>query len=83
MQVCQQDASVSDANVNLRPSIEHCSCQIFVVVQGMLKKDMKTVMSTIIRNMAFKLGACGNLNRNVLVLAAPYANRKDCLSAEP
>jgi sulfite reductase (ferredoxin) len=49
----------------------------------MLKKDMKTVMSTIIRNMAFKLGACGNLNRNVLVLAAPYANRKDCFSAEP
>jgi sulfite reductase (ferredoxin) len=49
----------------------------------MLKKDMKTVMSTIIRNMAFKLGACGNLNRNVLVPSTPYANRKDCFSDEP
>ncbi|KAI3419103.1 Assimilatory sulfite reductase (ferredoxin) [Psidium guajava] len=45
-------------------------------LHGVLKKDLKTVMSTIIRNMGSTLGACGDLNRNVLAPAAPYA-RKD------
>ncbi|XP_010257195.1 PREDICTED: sulfite reductase [ferredoxin], chloroplastic-like [Nelumbo nucifera] len=50
-------------------------------LHGILKKDLKTVMSTIIRNMGSTLGACGDLNRNVLAPAAPFA-RKDYLFAQ-
>ncbi|GAB2277025.1 transcriptional regulatory protein [Dionaea muscipula] len=50
-------------------------------LHGVLKKDLKTVMSTIIRNMGSTLGACGDLNRNVLAPAAPLA-RKDYLVAQ-
>ncbi|XP_010241252.1 PREDICTED: sulfite reductase [ferredoxin], chloroplastic-like [Nelumbo nucifera] len=50
-------------------------------LHGVLKKDLKTVMSTIIRNMGSTLGACGDLNRNVLAPAAPFA-RKDYLFAQ-
>ncbi|EEF48898.1 sulfite reductase [ferredoxin], chloroplastic [Ricinus communis] len=45
-------------------------------LHGVLKKDLKTVMSSIIHNMGSTLGACGDLNRNVLAPAAPFA-RKD------
>lgn len=51
-------------------------------LHGVLKKDLKTVMSTIIRNMGSTLGACGDLNRNVLAPAAPYMTRKDYLFAQ-
>ncbi|KAG4988161.1 hypothetical protein AAZX31_11G091500 [Glycine max] len=50
-------------------------------LHGVLKKDLKTVMGTIIRNMGSTLGACGDLNRNVLAPAAPLA-RKDYLFAQ-
>ncbi|KAL7202497.1 hypothetical protein ACSBR1_034048 [Camellia fascicularis] len=50
-------------------------------LHGVLKKDLKTVMSTIIRSMGSTLGACGDLNRNVLAPAAPLA-RKDYLIAQ-
>ncbi|MED6172984.1 hypothetical protein PIB30_055167 [Stylosanthes scabra] len=50
-------------------------------LHGVLKKDLKTVMSTIIRNMGSTLGACGDLNRNVLAPAAPIL-RKDYLFAQ-
>ncbi|GMP88012.1 hypothetical protein CsSME_00040158 [Camellia sinensis var. sinensis] len=50
-------------------------------LHGVLKKDLKTVMSTIIRSMGSTLGACGDLNRNVLAPAAPLA-RKDYLFAQ-
>ncbi|KAL2535808.1 Sulfite reductase [ferredoxin] [Forsythia ovata] len=50
-------------------------------LHGVLKKDLKTVMSTIIKNMGSTLGACGDLNRNVLAPAAPYA-RTDYLFAQ-
>ncbi|CAN4119867.1 unnamed protein product [Withania somnifera] len=36
---------------------------------------LKTVMSTIINNMGSTLGACGDLNRNVLAPAAPFAKK--------
>ncbi|XP_023874907.1 sulfite reductase [ferredoxin], chloroplastic [Quercus suber] len=45
-------------------------------LHGVLKKDLKTVMSTLIKNMGSTLGACGDLNRNVLAPAAPFT-RKD------
>ncbi|XP_058072660.1 sulfite reductase [ferredoxin], chloroplastic-like isoform X1 [Magnolia sinica] len=50
-------------------------------LHGILKKNLKTVMSTIIRNMGSTLGACGDLNRNVLAPAAPFM-RKDYLFAQ-
>ncbi|EPS60655.1 hypothetical protein M569_14146, partial [Genlisea aurea] len=50
-------------------------------LHGVLKKDLKTVMSTIIKNMGSTLGACGDLNRNVLAPAAPF-QRKDYLFAQ-
>lgn len=50
-------------------------------LHGVLKKDLKTVMSTIIKNMGSTLGACGDLNRNVLAPAAPYS-QKDYLFAQ-
>ncbi|KAL2540907.1 Sulfite reductase [ferredoxin] [Abeliophyllum distichum] len=50
-------------------------------LHGVLKKNLKTVMSSIIRSMGSTLGACGDLNRNVLAPAAPFA-RKDYLFAQ-
>ncbi|CAL0304334.1 unnamed protein product [Lupinus luteus] len=50
-------------------------------LHGVPKKDLKTVMSTIINNMGSTLGACGDLNRNVLAPAAPFV-RKDYLFAQ-
>ncbi|XP_077211812.1 sulfite reductase [Tasmannia lanceolata] len=50
-------------------------------LHGIIKKNLKTVMSTIIRNMGSTLGACGDLNRNVLAPAAPIM-RKDYLFAQ-
>jgi sulfite reductase (ferredoxin) len=50
-------------------------------LHGVLKKNLKTVISTVIRNMGSTLGACGDLNRNVLAPAAPYV-RKDVLFAQ-
>ncbi|KAK1266537.1 hypothetical protein QJS04_geneDACA016394 [Acorus gramineus] len=50
-------------------------------LHGILKKNLKTVMNTIIRSMGSTLGACGDLNRNVLAPAAPFI-RKDYLFAQ-
>ncbi|XP_031488045.1 sulfite reductase [ferredoxin], chloroplastic [Nymphaea colorata] len=50
-------------------------------LHGILKQNLKTVMSTIIKNMGSTLGACGDLNRNVLAPAAPFL-RKDYLFAQ-
>ncbi|OVA19108.1 Nitrite/Sulfite reductase ferredoxin-like domain [Macleaya cordata] len=44
-------------------------------LHGILKKNLKTVMSTIIKNMGSTLGACGDLNRNVLAPAAPFTSK--------
>ncbi|XP_075522095.1 sulfite reductase 1 [ferredoxin], chloroplastic-like [Primulina tabacum] len=50
-------------------------------LHGVLKKDLKIVMSAIIKSMGSTLGACGDLNRNVLAPAAPFV-RKDYLLAQ-
>lgn len=44
-------------------------------LHGVLKQDLKTVFSTVIKNMGSTLGACGDVNRNVLGPAAPYKNK--------
>ncbi|GAV90520.1 NIR_SIR domain-containing protein/NIR_SIR_ferr domain-containing protein [Cephalotus follicularis] len=49
-------------------------------LHGVLKKDLKTVMSSIIKNMGSTLGACGDLNRNVLAPAAPFARKDYCFA---
>jgi sulfite reductase (ferredoxin) len=46
-------------------------------IHGILKKNIKTVFASIIRNMGSTLGACGDLNRNVMAPPAPYKNRPE------
>ncbi|MGD2180163.1 sulfite reductase, ferredoxin dependent [Lusitaniella coriacea LEGE 07167] len=46
-------------------------------VHGILKKNLKATVSAIVRNMGSTLGACGDLNRNVMAPPAPYKNRAD------
>lgn len=46
-------------------------------LHGVLKRDLKTVMAEIIRSMGSTLGACGDLNRNVMAPPAPYQNRPE------
>ncbi|CAN1263899.1 Sulfite reductase [ferredoxin], chloroplastic [Linum perenne] len=50
-------------------------------LHGVVKKDLKTVMSSIIHSMGSTLGACGDLNRNVLAPPAPFM-REDYLFAQ-
>ncbi|KAL0921693.1 hypothetical protein M5K25_008793 [Dendrobium thyrsiflorum] len=51
-------------------------------LHGILKKNLKTVMNSIIKNMGSTLGACGDLNRNVLAPAAPYTKKEYVFSQE-
>jgi len=46
-------------------------------LHGVLKKNLKTVLAEVIRNMGSTLGACGDLNRNVMAPVAPYKNRPE------
>lgn len=46
-------------------------------IHGILKKNLKTVMATIVRNLGSTLGACGDLNRNVMAPPAPLKNRPE------
>jgi len=46
-------------------------------IHGILKKDLKTVISSIVKSMESTLGACGDLNRNVMAPPAPYKNRPE------
>ena len=46
-------------------------------VHGVLKKNLKTVISEIVNNMGSTLGACGDLNRNVMAPPAPFKNRSE------
>lgn len=46
-----------------------------IQLHGILKHNLKTVIATIIRNLGSTLGACGDLNRNVMAPPAPYRDR--------
>ncbi|MBD2039470.1 sulfite reductase, ferredoxin dependent [Microcoleus sp. FACHB-672] len=48
-----------------------------VQLHGILKKNLKVAFSSIIKNMGSTLGACGDVNRNVMGPPAPYRNRRD------
>lgn len=51
-------------------------------IHGILKHNLKTVMASIIRSMGSTLGACGDLNRNVMAPPVPYTNRPDYAYAQ-
>lgn len=50
-------------------------------IHGILKKNLKTVIGEIVHHMGSTLGACGDLNRNVMAPPAPYKNRPDYVYA--
>ena len=41
-------------------------------LHGILKTDLKATFQAVIRNMGSTLGACGDINRNVMASPAPY-----------
>ena len=41
-------------------------------LHGIPKQDLRTVLSTIVKNLGSTLAACGDINRNVMAPAAPY-----------
>lgn len=46
-------------------------------VHGILKRNLKAAIAAIVHSMGSTLGACGDLNRNVMAPPAPYKNRAD------
>ena len=52
-----------------------------VQLHGILKKNLKSALATIIKNMGSTLGACGDLNRNVMAPPAPFANKPEYVYA--
>mmetsp|Transcript_17171 Transcript_17171/g.47611 ORF Transcript_17171/g.47611 Transcript_17171/m.47611 type:complete len:656 (+) Transcript_17171:2425-4392(+) len=51
-------------------------------LHGVLKQDLKSVFSTVLKNMGSTLGACGDVNRNVLAACAPYKNKPEYVLAQ-
>lgn len=51
-------------------------------LHGVLKQDLKTVFSTVIKNMGSTLAACGDVNRNVMSPPAPFTDRPEYVLAE-
>ncbi|MCL6754335.1 sulfite reductase, ferredoxin dependent [Nostoc sp. CCCryo 231-06] len=46
-------------------------------LHGILKKNLKTSIATIVNNLGSTLGACGDINRNVMAPPAPFKNRPE------
>ncbi len=46
-------------------------------MHGILKKNLKATIAAIIKNMGSTLGACGDLNRNVMAPPAPFKNKPE------
>jgi sulfite reductase (ferredoxin) len=46
-------------------------------VHGILKKNLKVAIAQIIQNLGSTLGACGDINRNVMAPPAPFKNRPE------
>jgi sulfite reductase (ferredoxin) len=46
-------------------------------IHGILKKNLKVSIAEVVRSMGSTLGACGDLNRNVMAPPAPYKNRPE------
>ncbi|MFN4067661.1 MAG: sulfite reductase, ferredoxin dependent [Thermosynechococcus sp.] len=50
-------------------------------LHGILKKNLKAAIAAIVRSMGSTLGACGDLNRNVMAPPAPFRDRPEYLLA--
>jgi len=46
-------------------------------LHGILKKNLKATIATIVENLGSTLGACGDLNRNVMAPPAPFKTRPE------
>ncbi|WP_138501266.1 sulfite reductase, ferredoxin dependent [Nostoc sp. PA-18-2419] len=46
-------------------------------LHGILKKNLKIAIATIVNNLGSTLGACGDINRNVMAPPAPFKNRPE------
>ncbi|MBD2342754.1 sulfite reductase, ferredoxin dependent [Anabaena subtropica] len=46
-------------------------------LHGILKKNLKAAIASIIKNLGSTLGACGDINRNVMAPPAPFKNRAE------
>lgn len=46
-------------------------------MHGILKKNLKNAIATIIKNMGSTLGACGDVNRNVMAPPAPFKDKPE------
>jgi sulfite reductase (ferredoxin) len=46
-------------------------------IHGILKHNMKTVIADIVHNMGSTVGACGDINRNVMAPPAPFKNKPE------
>jgi len=46
-------------------------------LHGILKKNLKSTIAAIIKSMGSTLGACGDLNRNVMAPPAPFKNKPE------
>ncbi|MCJ8282312.1 MAG: sulfite reductase, ferredoxin dependent [Rivularia sp. ALOHA_DT_140] len=46
-------------------------------LHGILKKNLKPTIAAIVQSMGSTLGACGDLNRNVMAPAAPFKNKPE------
>ncbi|MGB3755573.1 MAG: sulfite reductase, ferredoxin dependent, partial [Rivularia sp. (in: cyanobacteria)] len=46
-------------------------------LHGILKKNLKASIAAIVKNMGSTLGACGDLNRNIMTPAAPLKNKPE------
>ncbi|MGF1537757.1 MAG: sulfite reductase, ferredoxin dependent [Elainellaceae cyanobacterium] len=52
-----------------------------IQIHGILKKDLKTAIAIIVNHMGSTLGACGDLNRNVMAPPVPFTNRPEYVYA--
>jgi sulfite reductase (ferredoxin) len=50
-------------------------------IHGILKKHLKRTIAAIVHNLGSTLGACGDLNRNVMAPPAPYKNKPEYIYA--
>ncbi|MBD2178167.1 sulfite reductase, ferredoxin dependent [Pseudanabaena sp. FACHB-1998] len=46
-------------------------------IHGILKENLKTVIADITKNMGSTVGACGDINRNVMAPPAPFKNKPE------
>ncbi|WP_019502939.1 sulfite reductase, ferredoxin dependent [Pseudanabaena sp. PCC 6802] len=46
-------------------------------IHGILKQNLKTVIADIVNNMGSTVGACGDINRNVMAPPAPFKNKPE------